>query len=89
MALTALHGHLTFQAITLYSQLSQAPTVTGHHPQTHTFAVSPATATPAPTAAPVTGLATMSALTYGIVAAVIAIIIAIAIVGLLLMRKKP
>ena len=46
-------------------------------------------ATPAPTAAPVTGLATMSALTYGIVAAVIAIIVAIAIVGLLLMRKKP
>jgi hypothetical protein len=42
-----------------------------------------------PTAAPVSGLATMSALTIGIVAAVIAIIIAIAIVGLLLMRKKP
>jgi hypothetical protein len=45
--------------------------------------------TPAPTAAPVTGLATMSALTYGIVAVIIVIIIAIAIVGLLLMRKKP
>ena len=45
--------------------------------------------TPAPTAAPVTGLATASDLTYGIVAVIIAMIIAIAIVGLLLMRKKP
>ncbi len=45
--------------------------------------------TPVPTAAPVSGLATMSGLTYGIIAAVIAIIIAIAIVGLLLIRKKP
>ena len=63
----------------------------GYYPSSaeNSFAVSPAAATPAPTAAPVTGLATMSALTYGIVAAVIAIIIAIAIVGLLLMRKKP
>jgi hypothetical protein len=48
-----------------------------------------ASATPAPTAAPVTGLATMSGLTIGIAAAVIVIIIAIAIVGLLLIRKKP
>ncbi len=45
--------------------------------------------TSSPTAAPVTGLATASDLTYGIMAAVIAIIIAIAIVGLLLLRKKP
>ncbi len=45
--------------------------------------------TPAPTATPVTGLATMSALTYGIVAVIIVIIVAIAIVGLLLLRKKP
>jgi hypothetical protein len=45
--------------------------------------------TPAPTAAPVLGLATMSALTYGIVAVIVVIIIAIAIVGLLLLRKKP
>ena len=43
----------------------------------------------APTPAPVSGLATMSGLTYGIAAAVIAIIIAIAIVGLLIIRKKP
>jgi outer membrane protein assembly factor BamB len=42
-----------------------------------------------PTAAPVTGLATTSDLTIGIAAAVIAIIIAIAIVGLLILRKKP
>jgi len=48
-----------------------------------------ASATPAPTATPITGLATMSALTYGIVAVIIVIIIAIAIVGLLLLRKKP
>ncbi len=43
----------------------------------------------APTPVPVSGLATMSALTIGIAAAVIAIIIAIAIVGLLILRKKP
>jgi outer membrane protein assembly factor BamB len=48
-----------------------------------------ASATPAPTAAPVTGLATMSGLTYGIVAVIIVMIIAIAIVGLLIIRKKP
>jgi hypothetical protein len=48
-----------------------------------------APSTPAPTAAPASNLATMSALTIGIAAAVIAIIIAIAIVGLLLLRKKP
>ena len=46
-------------------------------------------ATTAPTAAPVSGLATTSDLTYGIIGAVIAIIIAIAIVGLLILRKKP
>ncbi len=45
--------------------------------------------TPAPTVAPASGLATMSGLTIGIAAAVIAMIIAIAIVGLLLIRKKP
>jgi hypothetical protein len=56
--------------------------------QTAFYASSPAP-TAAPTATPVTGLATMSALTYGIVAVIIVIIIAIAIVGLLLMRKKP
>jgi len=46
-------------------------------------------ATAAPTSTPVSGLATMSGLTIGIAVAVIAIIIAIAIVGLLLLRKKP
>ena len=55
---------------------------------THVFAGSPA-ATSAPTPSPVTGLATMSGVTIGIAAATIAIIIAIAIVGLLLLRKKP
>jgi hypothetical protein len=42
-----------------------------------------------PTASPVTGLATMSGVTIGIAVAVIAMIIAIAIVGLLIIRKKP
>ena len=60
----------------------------GSYATTYFYAGSPAP-TPAPTAAPVTGLATASDLTYGIVAAVIVMIIAIAIVGLLLMRKKP
>jgi len=60
----------------------------GSYAQTAFYASSPP-ATPAPTATPVTGLATMSALTYGIVAVIIVIIIAIAIVGLLLLRKKP
>jgi len=46
-------------------------------------------ATTVPTSTPVSGLATMSGLTIGIAVAVIAIIIAIAIVGLLLLRKKP
>ena len=60
----------------------------GSSAQTAFYASSPP-ATPAPTATPITGLATASEVTYGIVAAVIAIIIAIAIVGLLLLRKKP
>ena len=60
----------------------------GSSADTYFYASSPP-ATPAPTATPVTGLATMSALTYGIAAAIIVIIIAIAIVGLLLLRKKP
>ena len=56
--------------------------------ETHFTASSPAP-TSAPTVAPVTDLATMSGLTIGIAAATIAIIIAIAIVGILLLRKKP
>ena len=60
----------------------------GSAADTYFYASSPAP-TAAPTATPVTGLATMSALTYGIAAAIIVIIIAIAIVGLLLLRKKP
>jgi hypothetical protein len=82
----------------------QTPNVPGKYTVTATFAgtngywpsnaetgmiIQNAPATPAPTATPVTGLATMSGLTIGIAAAVIAIIIAIAIVGLLLLRKKP
>jgi hypothetical protein len=60
----------------------------GSSADTYFYASAPP-ATSAPTAAPVTGLATMSGLTIGIAASVIAIIIAIAIVGLLLLRKKP
>jgi hypothetical protein len=55
---------------------------------TYIYASSPP-ATPAPTATPQSNLATMSDLTIEIAAAVIAIIIAIAIVGLLLLRKRP
>jgi hypothetical protein len=55
---------------------------------TYSYAGAPA-ATSAPTPTPLTGLATMSGVTIGIAAATIAIIIAIAIVGLLLLRKKP
>jgi len=54
-----------------------------------TMVVQGPTGTTAPTASPVLGLATMTGLTIGISVAVIAIIIAIAIVGLLLLRKKP
>ena len=53
------------------------------------FYASAPPATPAPTATTQSDLATMSGLTIGIAAAVIAIIIAIAIVGLVLVRKKP
>ncbi len=53
------------------------------------FTVSNPVTTPAPTASPVSNLATMSGLTLGFVAVAIAIIIAIAVVGLLLLRKKP
>jgi len=60
----------------------------GSSAETYFDASSPAPTT-APTAAPASNLATSSELTYGIIAAVIAIIIAIAIVGLLLIRKKP
>ncbi len=60
----------------------------GSSASTYFYASAPS-ATLAPTASPVTGLATMSGLTIGIAVAVIAMIIAIAIVGLLLIRKKP
>jgi len=54
-----------------------------------TFAVDPAAPTPAPVATTPSNLATTSDLMAYIVGATIAIIIAIAIVGLLLLRKKP
>jgi hypothetical protein len=60
----------------------------GSYAESAFYASSPS-ATPAPSATPITGLATMSGLTIGIVAAAIAIIIAIAIVGLLMLRKRP
>ena len=60
----------------------------GFAAEAHVY-VGSAPETTAPTASPVSGLATMPGLTIGIAVAVIAIIIAIAIVGLLLLRKKP
>ena len=77
------------QANTQSLQHSQAPTVTGASSAQTAMIVQAPSATSAPTAAPVSGLATASDLTYGIVAVIIVIIIAVAIVGLLLLRKKP
>jgi len=88
----------------LYTLTWTPPNVAGNYLVTATFAgtngywgsnsqtgmtVQAPSATSAPTPAPVSGLATTSDLTYGIIGAVIAIIIAIAIVGLLILRKKP
>ena len=53
------------------------------------FAVDPAAATPAPTEGIQTGLATTADLMMFLAIGVIAIIIAIAIVGLLILRKRP
>ncbi len=53
------------------------------------FTVEPHTATTPPTATPQTDIATTGALMTTMAIGVIAIIIAIAIVGLLLLRKKP
>ena len=97
-------GQATTNAQGVYDYTWTTPLVPGSYSITATFAgtngyygssaftgvdVVAAAPTPAPTATPVTGLATMSGLTIGIAAAVIAIIIAIAIVGLLIMRRKP
>jgi hypothetical protein len=73
---------------TIYATFAGTHSYYGSAAEAHMYASSPAP-TAAPTATPVTGLATMSALTYGIVAVIIVIIVAIAIVGLLLMRKRP
>lgn len=53
------------------------------------FAVYPTAATPAPTATPKSDIATNGSLMTTMAIGVIAIIIAIAIVGLLLLRKRP
>ena len=53
------------------------------------FTATTASATPAPTAALQTNIATVADLMMGIAVGVIAIIIAIAIVGLLILRKRP
>jgi hypothetical protein len=97
-------GTTTSDASGTYSLTWTPPAVSGNYAITATFAgtegyygssaeahvyVGPAPATPAPTATPVAGLATMSGLTIGIAAVIIVMIIAIAIVGLLLIRKKP
>ncbi len=97
-------GDATTDAKGLFTFTWTPPSVPGSYLVTATFAgtngywgssaetgmtVQNAAATPAPTATPASNLATSSELTLGIAAAVIAIIIAIAIVGLLLLRKKP
>ncbi len=53
------------------------------------FAVDPAAATPTPSATPQSDIATNANLMTAMAAGVIAIIIAIAIVGLLILRKRP
>jgi hypothetical protein len=53
------------------------------------FAVDPAAATPAPTATAQQGLATTTDLMTYMAIGVIVIIIAVAIVGVLLLRKRP
>jgi hypothetical protein len=53
------------------------------------FAVDSAAATPAPTEAPPSNLVTTTDLLIYLVAGVVAIIIAIAVVGMLLLRKRP
>ncbi len=97
-------GNATTDATGHFISAWQAPQVPGEYSVTATFAgtngywgsseetgmvVQSAAATPAPTASPIANLATMSDITLGIAAAVIAIIVAIAIVGILLLRKKP
>ena len=94
-------GTTTSNAMGTYG-LTYTPTISGNFTVTATFAgsgayygssattyfcASPATAASTPT--PVSGLATASDVTYGMIAVIIVIIIAIAIVGLLLLRKKP
>jgi hypothetical protein len=97
-------GTATTNDAGLYTYTWTPPSVPGSYLVTATFAgtngywgssaktgmvVQNAPATPAPTSSPLANLATMSDITLGIVAAVIVIIIAIAIVGILLLRKKP
>ena len=97
-------GNATTDATGHFISAWQAPQVPGEYSVTATFAgtngywgsseetgmvVQNAAATPPPTASPLTNLATMSDITFGITAAVITIIVAIAIVGVLLLRKKP
>jgi len=57
--------------------------------ETHLYFVPQAAPTTAPTATPLQNLVTTSDLMMYMVAAVIAIIIAIAVVGMLLLRKRP
>jgi len=73
---------------TVYANFAGNNGYFGSTAETH-FYSSPAAATPAPTAAPITNYVTSSDLMGYMVVAVIAIIIAIAIVGLLILRKRP
>jgi hypothetical protein len=56
---------------------------------TTAFAINEPAVTPAPTQQLTTGLATSSEIMMYIIGATIAIIIAIAVVGLLIIRKRP
>jgi hypothetical protein len=73
---------------TVYANFAGTNAYYGSSAEAH-FNAAAAGATPAPTAAPITGYATSSDLMTYMVGGVIAIIIAIAIVGLLMLRKKP
>ena len=73
---------------TVYASFGGSESYWSSHAVTY-FAVDPAAATPAPTATPQADIATTGNLMTAMAVGVVAIIIAIAIVGLLLLRKRP
>ena len=73
---------------TVYASFAGSESYWPSHALT-SFAVDPAAPTPAPTEATQTGLATTADVMTFLAVGVVAIIIAIAIVGLLILRKRP